>query len=663
VQLTLSYGIRVAMAASTFPLLFSPLPLRNLTLKNRIVSTSHDAFFADRGSVGDRYIDYHVAKARGGAGLIQCFGTTSVHPTFAPGPGVIRNWDDTIVPGFRRLADLVHAEGAAITCQLLHGGRRSSSAVTRVPTLSASDEPNDRTGETPRVMTIDDIRMIVDAYAAAAGRTVRAGFDGVEVAVFGDGLPDQFLSPLVNRRTDAYGGDLQNRLRFTQEILEACREAIGPDALLMVRLSADDFQPGELSTEDRIEVAGRLDALGLIDLFSITAGTVKTLLGRPYHVPSAYFPHAVYLDVAARIKRRIRAPMLYAGRVVHPHEAEAALRQGSTDLVGMTRAIIADPDMPKKAREGRLAEIRPCVGANEGCIGRLYQGLPIECVHNPAIGREAELGPVIAARQKRRVVVVGAGPAGLETARMSALRGHDVTVLEMRARAGGQVRIAALAPERGEVAGIVDWLESECKRLGVDLRLGIEAGSDEVLELRPEVVVVATGSLARPLPSIVAAGAAVVDVRAAMEGAPLGRRVVVYAEDPLTAGPTCADLLAARGHEVTVVAPQYVVGEMIDDTVKPIILRRLLDAGVTLLPLHRVVAYEVGRVAVQHVLTGKQRSLEADSAVVAAAARSNADLASALRGKVAEVHLVGDAVAPRRIHDAILEGTRAARVI
>ncbi|HEY1419929.1 MAG TPA: hypothetical protein VGG90_04380, partial [Candidatus Dormibacteraeota bacterium] len=228
------------MAGNEFPLLFSPLELRGLTLKNRIVSTSHDAFFAEAGTLGERYIAYHLEKARGGAGLIQCFGTTSVHPTFSPGPGVIRNWDDSIMPAFRTLADLIHAEGAAITCQLMHGGRRSSSAITRVPSISASDEPNDRSGEVPRVMTKEDIRTVVDAYAAAAGRTVRAGFDGVEVAVFGDSLPDQFISPLVNRRTDEYGGSLDNRLRFHREALDAVR-AVWPERLpLTMRLGSDD---------------------------------------------------------------------------------------------------------------------------------------------------------------------------------------------------------------------------------------------------------------------------------------------------------------------------------------------------------------------------------------------------------------------------------------
>jgi NADPH-dependent 2,4-dienoyl-CoA reductase/sulfur reductase-like enzyme len=512
-------------------------------------------------------------------------------------------------------------------------------------------------------MSTADIRTIVDAYAGAAQRTVSGGFDGVEIAVFGDGLPDQFLSPLVNRRTDEYGGDLRRRLRFTIEVLQATREAIGPDALLMIRISADDFQPGELTADQRIEVARQIDVLGLVDLFSVTAGTVKTLLGRPHHVPSAYFPHAVYLELAARIKEQVSVPTLYAGRIVHPAEAEAALAAGQTDLVGMTRALIADPQLPRKADAGRTDNIRLCVGANEGCIGRLYQGLPIECIQNPAIGREAELSVMVPATAPRRVIVVGAGPAGLEAARTAAERGHDVVLLEKHDRVGGQVLIAARAPGREEFAGIVSWLERECRRLGVDLRLGFEADSVKVLGLAPDAVVVATGSLPRPPRGAIAADARVFDVRAAMNGAELGRRVVVYAEDPYMAGPTCAELLAARGHQVTVIAPQYVVGEMIDDTLKPLLLQRLLLAGVTLLPLHRVVRHEAGRVIAEHVLTAAQVTVEADSVVVANAARVHDELARTLFGKMPSLHVVGDALAPRRVHEAILDGTRAARAI
>src|SRR5581483_2419619 len=440
----------------------------------------------------------------------------------------------------------------------------------------------------------------------------------------------------------------------TSEVLAGCREAIGRDAVLMVRMSADDFQPGELSPDERIEVARRLDALGMVDLFSVTAGTTKTLLGRPYHVPSAYFPHSVYLEAVARIKRAIKAPVLYAARIVHPHEGEAALAAGMADLVGMTRAIIADPDMPNKAAEGRLDEIRPCVGANEGCIGRLYQGLPIECVHNPMIGREAELGIVTPAAGKRRVVVVGAGPAGLEAARVAAIRGHDVVLLEKDGRAGGQVRVSSAAPGRAELAGIVDWLEGAARRAGVSFEFGATATAQRVLALRPGAAVVATGSEPRPLPESFTGA---VDVRSAMRGTALGERVVVYAEDPLTAGPTCADLLASRGHRVTVVAPQYAVGEMIDDTQKPLILRRLLEAGVELVPLHRANRFDGGRVVIEHVLTGRRSEIDCDSCVVASASRANGSLAAELEG------LVGDAVAPRRVHDAILEGTRAGRSV
>jgi NADPH-dependent 2,4-dienoyl-CoA reductase/sulfur reductase-like enzyme len=282
-------------------------------------------------------------------------------------------------------------------------------------------------------------------------------------------------------------------------------------------------------------------------------------------------------------------------------------------------------------------------------------------VHNPMIGREAELGTVVPAPARKRVVVAGAGPAGLEAARMAAIRGHEVVVLERGERAGGQVRISSTAPGRAEIAGIVDWLEGAARRAGVRFELAVTATADRVLELAPDAVIIATGSEPRPLPDAFRAGA--VDVRSAMRGASLGERVVVYAEDPLTAGPTCADLLAARGHRVTVVAPHYAVGEMIDDTQKPLILRRLLKAGVELLPLHRALGFDGRRVTIEHVLTGATSEIDADSCVIASAPRANGGLAGELEGRVKELHVVGDAVAPRRVHNAILEGTRAARSI
>lgn len=537
-------------------------------------------------------------------------------------------------------------------------------SITRVPLLAPSDEPNERTGEVPRTMSQEEITMVIEAYAAAAGRTIRAGFDGVEIAMFGDMLPDEFLSPVVNRRTDEYGVSFEGRLRFPTELLTAVREAIGREGILLVRMSSEDFLPGELTREERLEVARRFDALGVVDIFSITAGTVRSLVGRSRHVPSSYSPHGVYLPLVRGFREALHAPVLYAGRIVQPAEAESVLADGVADLVGMTRAIIADPEMPRKAAEGRLEDIRVCVGANEGCIGRLYQGLPIECVQNPAVGREAELAEVTPAPRRRRVLVVGGGPAGLETARVAAIRGHEVVLVERRDRLGGQVLVAVRAPGREEIAGITGWLEHQVRKLGVDVRVGVDAGRDEVLRLEPDAVVVATGSLPRAPNATVHEGTEVLFPADVLDGdARAGRRIVVLAEDPHILGLTTADFLATRGCQVTVLAPGYSAGEAIDDTLKPVVLARLLTQGVTLVPLHQAVEIHRTHVIAEHVLTGVRSTFEADTVIAATQGRANNTLYYALRGRVPTLLLVGDAVAPRRIHDAVLEGTRAGRAI
>ena len=650
--------------SEAFPRLFSPLALGRVTVKNRIVSTSHDAHFGVNGLPGDRDIRYHVEKAKGGAGLVQAFGTTSVHPTSPGGAGNINNYDESIIPPSRALADAVHAYGALITCQLVHRWRRASSLASRRPLLFPSDQTNERTGEIPHAMSIPDIRMVVDAYAAAAERTCRAGFDGVEIAMFGDMLPDAFLSPTANRRTDAYGGTFERRLTFPIDVLRAVREAIGATPLLFVRVSGDDFLPNELSPDERLDVARRLDALKLIDVFSVTGGTVKSLQGRPRHVPSSYFPHGIYLPLAAAYKRALSVPVLYAGRIVHPQEAEDALAGGAADLIGMTRAIIADPDMPRKAQAGRAEEIRLCVGANEGCIGRLYQGLPIECVQNPSIGREAELGDLQATRSPRRVVVVGGGPGGLEAARVAAARGHTITLFERRGELGGQVLTAARAPGRAEFIGIARWLAAQVYALKVDVRLGVSATRDDVLALRPDVVIIATGSVPRPPSAATTAATNFIAAREVLHGeAPVGRRVVVIAEDPHMTGPTTADFLAGQGCQVRLISPFQTIGDAIDDTLKPIILERLLTQGVECLPLYTAAELRPGMVIAQHVLTGATVSLECDSIVSACGGRADDELFHALQDTGPALHLIGDALAPRRVHDAMLEATRIARAI
>lgn len=647
-----------------FPLLFSSLRIGSAEVKNRIVSTSHDASFGAGGHPTDRYIRYHVEKAKGGAGLVQAFGTTSVHPSSPGGPGNVQIVDDSIVPHFSRMAAEIHRWGALVTCQLVHRGRRMSSLASRRAAVAPSDTPNERTWEIPHVLSIADIREIVDAYAAAAVRTKAGGFDGVELAFFGDMLPDEFLSPSVNRRTDGYGGPLENRARLQREIAVAVREAAGRDFVVGVRVSAEDFLEGELSREDRLAVARMLDALGILDFFSVTAGTVKGMQGRPRHVPSSYFPHGTYRELVAPYTQALRAPVIYAGRIVHPAEAEDVLRRGIADLVGMTRAIIADPEMPRKALEGRLDDIRLCVGANEGCIGRLYMGLPIECVQNPVIGREAELAAIHPAARRKRVVVIGGGPAGLEAARVAALRGHDVVLLERDAELGGQVRAAARAPGRAEFLGIAAWLVRQVRQAGVEVRLGTAATAGLVRSLAPDTVIVATGSRPRVAPIAVSGDARVVSAEdVLLERVAVRGRVVVVADDPHMAGPSTADFLAGRGCAVEVITRHYMVGEAIDDTQKPVVLERLLRGGVTLTPMTEARAVTSGGVDVRHVLTGETRRLPADTVVVACGGCADDGLYHALADWRGERLLVGDAFAPRRVYDALLDATRAARTL
>jgi len=649
---------------SAFARLFSPIRIGHAEAKNRIVSTPHGAAFGEKGNITERYIRYHEEKARGGCGVVMMFGSSSIHPTSINDWGEVNNWDDSVIPQFRAMSEAIHRHGALCLSQISHRGRRGHSWYSGTPLWAPSDTREERHREWPHVMTKTEIREVIDAWAAAAVRLKKGGYDGADIPLYGGHLLENFISPLANTRTDEYGGSLDNRLRLPTEVLRALREAVGRDFIIGLRHSGDHFVEGGLTREELLEIARRLDALGIADYWMVSGSNTETLRFEAAVTPSHYHPRGVFNDLAALTKTVVRVPVIVAGRIVTAEQAEAALADGVCDLVGMTRALIADPEMPTKVRAGRLDDVRVCVGAAEGCIGRLRQGKAITCIQNPAIGREAELMQIHPAAKRRRVVVVGGGVAGLEAARVAALRGHQTILLEAGAAVGGQVLAVARAPRREEYASIVTWLAGQAKKAGVEVRLNTPASAADVLALKPDAVVLATGASQRvpDIPGVkLAHVASTVDVLLGRV-AP-GRRVVVVDEEGYFAAPTTADFLADRRAQVTIVSRYFMVGEDIDEGTRSDLYARLFARGVTLTPMTRAVEIVPQGVRTRHTFSSAETVVEADSVVLAFGGKAHDPLSRELEGHVADLKVIGDAYSPRRVHDAILDGTRVARAL
>ena len=477
--------------AVTDPLL-QPFRLRHLTLRNRIMSTSHACGLEEGGMPLDRYQRYHEEKARGGIGLTMFGGSSNVS---IDSPSVFRQLNvgvDEVIPHLQSFSRRVHAQGAALMCQITHLGRRGDSAQgAMLPTVAPSVIRETLHRSIPKEIDEHDIRRIVADFARAALRCKEGGLDGIETHAGGH-LIGQFFSPVTNRRTDRYGGSLENRCRFALEVHEAIRAAVGDDFPVGMRLVVDEGQGGGLDFDDCVGIARILGGSGTLDFFNAVYGRMDTVIGLARdNMPGMASPIAPWLDRAAAFRAAVDLPVFHAARIADVATARHAVREGLIDLVGMTRAQIADPHLVAKIAAGEEARIRPCVGATH-CMGDRRPS----CLHNPATGREAVLRQTISpAPQARRVVVIGAGPAGLEAARICGERGHAVTVFEAASRPGGQVLLAARASWRADLAAIVDWRVAELERLGVDLRLNTWAEPEDVAALDPALVIVATGGV------------------------------------------------------------------------------------------------------------------------------------------------------------------------
>ncbi|MGW2291564.1 oxidoreductase [Streptomyces phaeochromogenes] len=486
------------MPSPTLDPLLQPFQLNHLTLRNRVVSTSHEPAFGEGGMPKDRYRAYHLEKARGGVGLTMIGGSAVVSPDSPPAFGNLLLYRDDIVPWLRRLTDDVHEAGAAVMCQVTHLGRRTSNYTGDwLPLVSASPlrEPAHRAF--PKAAETWDLDRIVADYAAAAVRCREGGLDGIELEAYGH-LLDSFLSPSTNHRDDEWGGNLKNRMAFPRRVIRAVREAVGPDFVVGIRMSLDEARPGGrlgLDFDEAIAAAEQYAADG-IDFISAIHGTIESDASLAKAIPSIGTPLGPFLDFTGAIKRRLSIPVMHAARIADVATARHALREGLLDLVGMTRAQIADPHLVAKVTAGQEDRIRPCVGASY-CLDAIYDSGDTKCIHNPAVGRELHVPHAISPTigRRRKAVIVGGGPAGLEAARVLGERGHDVVLFEASDLPGGQIRLAASNPRRGDLIQIVDWRLAECKHLGTELLLGTYAEAGDVLAEHPDLVIVATGGI------------------------------------------------------------------------------------------------------------------------------------------------------------------------
>ena len=565
--------------------LLQPLRLKHLMLKNRVMSTAHAPAYVEDGLPRLRYQLYHEEKAKGGLALTMFGGSSSVAPDSPSSFGQIDISHDRIVPLLQEFAQRVHRHGCALMIQLTHAGRRTRwDTGDWLPPVSPSPLREHQHRSFPKEMEIEDIRRVHRQYADAAWRAKEGGLDGLEV-ICSSHLPDQFWSPATNRRTDGYGGSLANRVRFSLEMFEAIRQRVGPGYVVGVRMSAHEMVDGGMGPEESLEIAARHAASGLIDFVNVVGADATTDLGISRLIPTMGQKTGPYLDLARAIRAEVGLPVFHATRITDLSTARHAVAEGCVDMVGMTRAHIADPHVVAKLLRGEEDRIRPCVGAGY-CIDRIYVGGDALCLHNPATGREATMPHVVRKGEgaRKRVVVVGGGPAGLEAARVSALRGHAVTLFEATGRLGGQVNLAARLERRREILGITGWLAREVELAGVRVELDRYVDGAEALAEDPDVVVVATGGVPDtgffgPGEDLVVSSWDVLSGQASLAG-----EVLVYDENGQHQGPSVAELLARRGVKVTFVVPDRMPAVELGATNSAQFMSTLYGNGVAFVP-------------------------------------------------------------------------------
>ncbi len=629
-----------------FPHLFTPFTLKGVELRNRVAISGHFAgwWVGEGGLPSDAFVAYLEERAKGGVGLFT-IGATSPEP----GSGWMENLDDRIIPRYRLLAEAGHRYSARVFAQLCHPGFKPLPGIPIIEPGPSIDPPDEVPPAPP--VPIERLHGLLEAFGKAAGRAAEGGMDGVELHSHESFLHAQMLNPNWNRRTDEYGGSLENRMRFLVETLTAMRSAIGPHLPLGVRLKLDDMVQRGMGPEEYREVVRRLEAERLVDYVLFTGGD-----GRFHHGPMPR-PEGEWLPLVQQMRAVTRLPIMHAGRISTPEMAEQALAAGWLDVVCMTKTHICDPHFTRKVYEGRLDEIRYCTRCLQSCHGKMHE---MTCVYNPRTRREAEWRDLEPASVKRRIVIVGAGPAGMELALTAAQRGHAVTVLEQANRVGGQVWTGAASPLRRSWARIAEFYQRQAASGLFEVRVGTRADVETVLALRPDVVVIATGS--QPLRLEIPGGPGALTIGEVMGGrVDHARRAMIYDTEGFNRAFVAADYLSAKGVAVDLVTPYCRLGHKVESMMLDEMVHQLGDRGVRFRPGQELVGWNGGPV-LRDVRSGEEERMEGVEVVVGTVGSlSEAVLADSLRAHVPVLHVIGDAAEPRTVEDATYEGARLGR--
>jgi 2,4-dienoyl-CoA reductase-like NADH-dependent reductase (Old Yellow Enzyme family) len=665
--------------------LLQPIRIKGLTIKNRILSTSHAISYAQDGKPKQRYQLYQEEKAKGGIGLTMIGGASNVAPDSPSVFGQLYVGDDDVIPYFEELSERIHRYGAALMCQLTHMGRRTSNlGANWLPTIAPSYIREDMHRSFAREMDRHDIDRVVKAFGDAAWRCQEGGLDGCEVIATSH-LIDQFWSLRTNHRTDEFGGSLPNRMRFSRMVLDEIRQRTGDDFIISLRMTMEEDSAPGLTREDCLRIAQSHRDDGTIDVLNLVHGHLDTFQGLANYMPGMAAPSAPYLAMAGEFRAEIGLPVFHATRITDVATARHAIREGLVDMVGMTRAHIADPHIVNKINAGEEDRIRPCVGAT-------YCSTYRQCIHNAATGREATLSHLIepADTPAKKVVVVGGGPGGMEAARVCAERGHKVVLFEAATQLGGQVILAAKAVRRGDMIGISDWLSTELGHLAVDIRFNILAEAEDILPEEPDIVIVAAGGV--PDNAEFQGAELCLNVWDVLSGhaSPSGK-VMVYDVTGKNQAASCVDHLASAGAELEVVSPDSMIAAEVSKIERPFYLQRFYESGVILRPDHIVVRAQKHNnqilVTTRNRLTKIEGTQVVDHLVVENGTFPNdevyrdlkersvnggvIDLDALLAGHSQplmgggpgefQLFAVGDAVSSRDIHAAILDASRLCR--